>query len=245
MILGSDHTKLSKRHGATSVIEYQQQGYLPQAMVNFLSLLGWSLDDKTELFTQEELVRYFSLERLSKTAAIFNIGKLNWMNGVYLRRLSTEEFVQRSIPFLEKGLPPQVKRPLPVDYVCQILPLEQERAKTLGEMPELVEFFFVDELNYDTNLLLSKEMGWGRAAEALRVAQERLQALESFDAATLEGLLRNLAVELGLKTGEFFGLLRVATTGRTAAPPLFHTMRVLGKERCLNRVASALDKLQG
>ena len=106
MILGSDRSKLSKRHGATAITEYQEQGYLPEAMFNFLVLLGWALDDKTELLTREEIIKHFSLERINTTAAVFNKDKLEWMNGVYLRGLSSEEFAQRAIPFLEKDLPP-------------------------------------------------------------------------------------------------------------------------------------------
>ncbi len=240
MILGADRSKLSKRHAATSIKEYQERGYLPEAMVNFLALLGWSLDDKTELFSQSSLVKHFSLERLGKTGAIFNINKLDWMNGVYMRRLGAEEFVQKAMPFLEKGLPPQVERPLPTDYVNQVLPLEQERAKTLSELPYLVEFFFVDELDYSADLLLAKGVDKEAAVRALNISLERLRRLEAFDATSLETLLRPLAEELGLKTGEFFGLLRVATTGRTAAPPLFQTMAVLGKERCLKRIEAAI-----
>lgn len=244
MILGTDRSKLSKRHGAVSVMEYRRQGYLPEAMVNFLALLGWSLDDKTELLSREELIRYFSLERLSKTAAIFNGDKLYWMNGVYLRQLDLEEFIRVAKPFLEEGLPPQVERPLPADYVRRVLPLEQERAKTLSEIPELVEFFFIDDLTYNADLLLGGGISKEMAVRALAVSLERLQALEPFDTASLENSLRPSATELGLKTGELFGLLRVATTGRTAAPPLFETMAVLGKERCLRRIEAAIQRLR-
>ena len=244
MILGPDHAKLSKRHGTTALTDYQKQGYLPQSMVNFLALLGWSLDDKTELFTIEELIQHFSVERLSKTGAIFNVEKLNWMNGVYMRNLPAKEFIERAIPFLEKGLPPEVERPLPLDYLRRILPLEHERAKTFSELPELVSFFFSRDLEYDANLLLVKKMTREKALEALTTAGERLGALGSFDATTLEELIRPLATELELKTGELFGTLRVAVTGRTAAPPLFETMEVLGRERCLERIDTALQKLQ-
>jgi glutamyl-tRNA synthetase len=245
MILGSDRSKLSKRHGATSLLEYRDQGYLPEAMVNFLALLGWSLDDRTELFGREELVKYFSLERLSKTAAIFDMNKLHWMNGVYIRGLSIEELTEKAISFFEKYLPAQIERPLDRDYVQQIVSLEQERAKTLAELPQLAEFFFTPELVYPADLLLSSGVNKERSGEALGAALERLRKLESFDAASLESLLRPLAQELSLKTGEFFGLLRVATTGRTAAPPLFQTMAVLGKERCLERIEAAIRRLQG
>ena len=243
MILGPDRSKLSKRHGAVSITEYQEQGYLPEAMVNFLALLGWSLDDKTEMFTLEELVKNFSLERISRTAAIFNPDKLNWMNGVYIRNLSPEDFVQRSLPFLEKGLPSEVKRPLSINYIRRFMPLIQERAKTLNEVAELTQFFFIDRLDYDPGLLIGKKMSRDSALEALRAGQDELGKLKEFTEETLEAVFRPLAEKIGLKTGQLFGALRVAVTGRTAAPPLFQTMAVLGKELCLKRIQVALDSL--
>jgi len=242
MILGPDRSKLSKRHGATAINEYRDQGYLPEAIVNFLALLGWSLDDKTELLSREEVVKHFSLERISKTAAAFNRDKLDWMNGVYLRSLSLEEFNERAISFLERDLPSEVERPLDTDYIRQIMPLIQERAKTLAEVPQLSEFFFVDKLEYDAGLLLGK-LESGQVVKILQAAITRVEGLGNWDAASLEAVLRPMAEELNLKTGVFFGLLRVATTGRTAAPPLFQTMEVLGKERCLKRLKTALDRL--
>ncbi len=242
MILGPDRSKLSKRHGATAINEYRDQGYLPEAMINFLALLGWSLDDKTELLSREEIVKHFSLERVSKTAAVFNRDKLDWMNGVYLRNLSLEDYSERAISFLERDLPSEVERPLDTDYIRQIMPLIQERAKTLAEVPQLSEFFFVDKLEYDAGLLLGK-LESGQVVKILQAAITRVEKLGNWDAASLEGVLRPMAEELDLKTGVFFGLLRTATTGRTAAPPLFQTMEVLGKERCLKRLKTALDKL--
>ena len=242
MILGNDRAKLSKRHGAVSVMEYREQGYLPQAMVNFLALLGWSLDDRTEIMSREELIANFSLERIGKTGAIFSQEKLGWMNGIYLRQLSTEELVEQTMPFLERGLPKRVKRPISRDYVRQIIPLIQERMRTLVEGIDLAQFFFVEELDYKPTILLERGLTRERALKALKTAKERLADLP-FEASTLEGVLRSLAAELELKTGELFGLLRVATTGRTAAPPLFETMAVLGRERCLTRIEAALEKL--
>jgi glutamyl-tRNA synthetase len=242
MILGPDRSKLSKRHGATAVTEYQEQGYLPEAMFNFLVLLGWALDDKTELLTREEIVKHFSLERISRTAAVFNKDKLDWMNGVYLRGLSSEEFAQRAIPFLERDLPKEINRPLDIGYVRRLMPLVQERARTLAEVPQLSEFFFVEEVEYDVGLLLSK-IDKAEAVRSLQASVAMMGRLRDWDAASLEAVFRPLAEELKLKTGVFFGLLRVAVTGRTAAPPLFQTMEVLGKERCLRRLRIALDKL--
>ena len=243
MILGPDRSKLSKRHGAVSITDYSEQGFLPEAMVNFLALLGWSLDDKTDVLSRQELINNFSLERISRTAAVFNHDKLNWMNGVYIRSLSLEDFIQRALPFLDRDLPADVKRPLSVDYIRQIMPLIQERARTLAEVTELTRFFFVDELHYETELLIGKKMDSAATVKALETAEQRLSEIESFDTESLESLLRPLAEELGLKAGQLFGALRGVVTGRTAAPPLFQTMAVLGKEHCLRRIETALEKL--
>jgi glutamyl-tRNA synthetase len=243
MILGPDRSKLSKRHGATTITEYKEQGYLPQAMVNFLTLLGWSLDDRTELLSRQELIKHFSLGRVSKTAAIFDKRKLDWMNGVYIRQLSSEEFIQLATPFLDRDLSPLVKLPLDKDYISHIMLLIQERAKTFAEVPQLADFFFLNELKYDTDLLLSDGLDAASASYAIEIALLRLEAVKPWNAGSLEDILRPLAAELNLSTGKFFSLLRTATTGRTAAPPLFQTMAVLGKEKCLARLNAALQRL--
>ncbi len=244
MILGPDRSKLSKRHGAVSITEYREQGYLPEAMVNFLALLGWSLDDKTDIISRDELIKNFSIERISKTAAIFNHEKLDWMNGVYLRELSQEKLLREIIPFLESGLPPEVKRPVSKEYVSRIMPLIRERINTLAEAATYAAFFFLDELEYEASMLVDRKMTAEATLRTLKAAQEKLASLENFDHDSLEGTLRPLAEELGLKAGQLFSPLRVATTGRTAAPPLFETMMVLGKERCLKRLKAAVEKLE-
>ncbi len=281
MILGVDKSKLSKRHGAVSLLEYKKMGYLPEAMVNFLALLGWALDDKTVIFSKEDLIRHFSIERISKNAAVFNKDKLDWMNGVYIRNMSIAELTEQLLPFLERGLPREVKRPISREYVQQIVPLIRERATTLKEAAELYKSIFKPatqiiqpedipseekfgkptvyvekELDYDAKLLYGKNLTKEAVVAALEAALQRLTDLAvswdgtgrdaeklAEDASSLEEVLRTLAVELGLKTGELFGLLRVAVTGRTAAPPLFQTMAVLGRERCLKRIKEALSKL--
>jgi len=244
MILGADRAKLSKRHGAVSITEYYEQGYLPETMVNFLALLGWSLDDKTEILSRQELIDNFSLERISRTAAIFNQDKLNWMNGVYIRSLTADEFLAAAEPYLMTDRFAGEALISDESYVKDILPLIQERARTLTEVSELAQFFFVEELDYETNLLIGKNMSLESATKGLKIGQQKLKELEVFDAESLEAVFRPLAEELGLKTGQLFGTLRVAVTGRTAAPPLFQTMAVLGKERCLRRIEAALDRLR-
>ncbi|MBF8266183.1 MAG: gltX [Dehalococcoidia bacterium] len=243
MILGPDRSKLSKRHGATGLLEYKDMGYLQETIINFLALLGWALDDHTELFSRDELIKQFSLDRISKTAAIFNQEKLNWMNGVYIRQLNPADLAGRAMPVLEQSLPPSVKRPLDKKYLLKLIPLVQERARTLKEVPELAEFFYIDNLVYDSKLLLGKHLTAEQARSYLDISVKKLAALPDFEPATLENLLRPLSEELGVKTGDFFGLLRTATTGRTAAPPLFQTMSVLGKERCLKRINDAIKIL--
>jgi len=244
MILGPDRAKLSKRHGAVSILDYREQGYLPETMFNFLSLIGWSLDDKTEIMSRRELVENFSLERIGKTGAIFNRDKLDWMNGVYIRNLSAEDFARRVIPFFERDLPLEVERPLDAGYVERIMPLIRERINTLAEAAKYADFFFLDNLEYDASLLMGKKMTATTTLRALSAAQEKISSLESFNHDLLEGTLRPLAEELSLKAGQLFSPLRVATTGRAAAPPLFETMVVLGKERCLKRIGVAVGKLE-
>ena len=246
MILGSDRAKLSKRHGAVSLLEYKRQGYLPEAMFNFLGLLGWSLDDHTEIISRDDFIRHFSLERIVKNPAIFDVDKLTWMNGVYMRQLPPERLAELLVARLEEDLPPDVPRPVDRDYVLRIVPLVQERIKRLDEAAPLTAFFFVEgSLEYSPDLLLGKRFA-GKADDArraLQTATERLSEVDRWDHDALEGILRPLAAELGLKAGDLFMLLRVAVSGQTATPPLFETMEVLGRDRCLARLNDALRRI--
>ena len=254
MILGPDKSKLSKRHGATALIEYRDRGYLPEATFNFLALLGWALDDKTEIMSRAELIKNFTIERISKTAAVFSQDKLIWMNGVYIRELSDAAFAERALPFLERDLPASISRPLSKDYLVRIAPLMRERVKVFGGTPAIsgvaaeegiaqqAGFFFIDEIEYDTNMLLVKGMDKQKAASGLAAAREKLVGC-AFEHDALESALRALATELDIKTGMLFGSIRIAVTGRIAAPPLFQTMAVLGRDRCLKRIDSAVARL--
>jgi len=247
-VLGKDKKKLSKRHNAPSWKELEQRGFLPEAVFNFLALLGWSYDDKTEFFSREELIRVFSLDRIGVSGGILDMEKLEWMNGVYIRNLSLQEFTQRSIPYMERpevegGLPDSISRPLDFDYTSHVLSLEQERLRTLGEAAHAVSFFYSDDLTYDTALLIQKGMDAERTKAALTSAQKLLAGLGHWDHSTIETPMRELAVELGLKTGQLFGSIRVAISGRIATPPLFQMMEVLGRERTLLRIEEAIERL--
>jgi glutamyl-tRNA synthetase len=248
MVLGKDRARLSKRHGATSILDYEAQGFLPEAMFNFIGLLGWSLDDRTEIISREQFVRHFSIERIVKNPAIFDIDKLYWMNGVYMRDLPLERLAELLCERLERDLPPEVPRPLDRAYVARMVPFVQERLKRLDEARELMEFFFLgDELEYDTDALLGKAFAGKpeEAGTALEAVRERIVPLANWDHESLEGVIRPLAEELGFKTGELFMLIRVAVTGRSVAPPLFQSMEVLGREKCLARLDWALRRLKG
>ena len=243
MILGPDRSKLSKRHGAVSIIDYKSQGYLPETMVNFLALLGWSLDATSEIMPVEKIIENFSLERISKTAAIFNIEKLDWMNGSYIRALSLDEFTDRARPFLEAGVPESAVYER--DYVKNTLALLQERVKKLGELrdqPELTRFFFYENLEYHPIDLVGKNINVAATRQALESSLERLESLDDFTIEAMETALRALAEGLGLKPGQLFGCLRVAVTGQSVSPPLFQTMSVLGKDRTLKRIREAIEK---
>jgi glutamyl-tRNA synthetase len=243
IILGSDRSKLSKRHGAVSILEYRDKGYLPEAMMNFLALLGWAFDDKTELFSRDELIQNFSIERISQTSAIFNADKLDWMDGVYIRNLTVDDLTARVFPFIEKNFPPEIKRPLDINYLHQIVPLIRERIVTLKDAAAYAEFFFLDNLEYDSAKLIGKNMTVEATITAAKAIEEKISSLESFSRDLLEDASRHIADSLGIKAGPLFNFLRVATTGRDAAPPLFETMEVLGKERCLKRIRAAMAKL--
>jgi glutamyl-tRNA synthetase len=243
MLVGADRAKLSKRRGAKPILDYRDTGYLSEALFNFLVLMGWSLDDKTEIMSLQQMIDNFSFERMGKTPAYFNQEKLDWMNGVYIRNLPVDDLANRVLPFLEKYLPPGVKRPIDIGYVKQITPLIRERIITLKDAASYADFFFVDELEYDTAKFVDKKTDAPTALKVLKSAAEKLASLSSFDKDLLESTLRALAESLGLKAGQLFNVLRVATTARDAAPPLFETMSALGKERCLKRINTALAKM--
>ena len=243
IILAPDRSKLSKRHGATSALEYREMGYLPQAMVNFLTLLGWSLDDRTEIFSKDELFTNFSLERVSRSGAVFSADKLAWLNGHYIRESSPDELADALLEYWGR-YPAAGIAELPArDYLLRIVPLVRERLKTLGDAAPLVGFFFANEVEYDSRELVQKRMDDESTKGALQASLTALQELDEFQADSIEAVLRALAADLGVKVGQLLGSLRVATTGLRVSPPLFETLEILGRERCLAAIRTAADRL--
>ena len=247
-ILGKDKRKLSKRRDAPSWSDFDREGFLPEAVLNFMALLGWSYDDKTEIFPRDELIQVFTLDRIGIASGIYDPEKLEWMNGVYIRKLPLDELTQRTSPYLERpeskgGLPDSVQRPLDIAYTQRVLALEQERLKKLSEAATKDAFFYVDELHYDPAMLIQKGMDALRTREALMAARDLLIGLPTWEHVEMETRMRELGEQLQLKPGPFFGSVRVAVSGSKATPPLFQMMEVLRREVCLKRIEQAITLL--
>ncbi len=241
MITGADRAKLSKRHGATAIGEYLEQGYLPEALLNFMVLLGWSLDGSTEIVPLQTVIDNFTLDRITKSAAIFDQDKLLWMNGVYIRDLPADELARRMMLFIPRTLDAEEQ-----DYLCRIAPLLQERLKRLDESDEATAYFFGELPDYDPTTLVQKGMDSAGTLAALQATLDELAANtgdDDFGHERLETLLGETGQRLELSRRQFFGLLRVAATGRAVSPPLFETMEVMGRERVLSRFRLAAQKL--
>jgi glutamyl-tRNA synthetase len=215
---------------------FKELGYLPEAMINYLALLGWSYDDKTEIMSREELIERFSLDRINTSPASWNYEKLDHFNGIYIRSLSIEDLTGRLLPFLA-----QAGIVADRETMLKITPLIQERLTTLSEAPAWVDFFFVDELPpFDLNLLVPKKMTLADIPPILEKATHILQET-AFTHDALEASLREGAQELEIKAGQMFQPIRVAVCGKQVSPPLFGTLEILGREKSLERIHDALS----
>ncbi|MEW6725247.1 MAG: glutamate--tRNA ligase [Bacillota bacterium] len=244
MILAPDRTKLSKRHGATNVEEYRDKGFLPEALVNYLVLLGWSPSEEREFFTLDELVREFDLGRVSKTAAVYDNEKMTWMNGHYLRELPLETIVERAIPFLEQAGTVSRADLDDRERLTRVISAIRERVKTLAEIPDAVDYFYNEVTEYDEKGA-KKHFAKEGVVELLETARERLAGLTEFTLENTEEAYRQLIEERGLSGGALIHPTRLALTGRTWGPGLFEVMILLGKEQCLQRLAAAVHHIKG
>jgi len=244
-VLGSNGKKLSKRHGDTAINWYIEEGYLPEALINFLALIGWSYDETTELMTREELIERFSLERIHPAGGVFSLEKLDWFNGVYIRKLSPEELTERVIPYLQHaGLIATPVSPEQRSYILQLIPLIQERLRVLREAPDQLALFFQAPEAYPLQDLIPKKLDRAQTIAVLESVQARLDLLDTWSEQLLEEQLRALATEHELKTGVLFMIIRVAVSGRAVSPPLFGMLSILGKEETLSRLKRASDVLR-
>lgn len=241
LLFGPDGKKLSKRHGDTSLAAYRLGGYLPEAVFNFLAILGWSIGEDREIFTAAEAVDAFTLERVSKNPAVFDTDKLLWMNGEYIRALPVDDFIERARPWVVAS----VGRELAADEWAvfeAIAPLVQERAKLLTEVGPQVTFLFTEVLEYD-EASWDKVMTKDEVGGILDDAAQRLEAVAPFEAETIEAVLRALAEDRAIGAGKAFQPVRVAVTGSSISPPLFESLAALGQERSVSRIRDARSRL--
>jgi glutamyl-tRNA synthetase len=220
-ILGEDGKKLSKRHGAQSVEDFRNAGYLPETLVNFLALLGWAPDGETTIMSREELVERFSLERVGASPATFDYKKLDWMNGQYIRSLTPDEFADRLVTYVrERGFD------WPEERIRAAAPLVQEKISTLGEFPDFARFLFEDV----------SPNGEPVDRDVAETAADTLEAVDHWDAGSIEQALRGMAERLDLSPRKAFQPVRIAVTGSNVSPGLFESLELLGKDVSLSRL---------
>jgi len=236
MILGADKARLSKRHGATSVMAYRDMGYLPQALVNYLVRLGWAHGDQ-EVFTLEDLVGKFSLENVGKSAAVFNLEKLQWLNGVYLRQEKPEALAGLLLPVLEqKGLQPRSP-----DWLVEVVKTLQERSKTLVEMAEAAEFYFRSDFAMDEKAV--KKHLTAAIKEPVQMLMAKLESSPELDEKGLEEIFKEIITVKEIKLGALAQAVRVSLTGRAVSPGIYEVLKIVGKEEALKRIRSAIEKI--
>lgn len=240
MILGPDKTLLSKRHGATSVTQFRDEGYLPDAMVNYLALLGWSYDDSQTIFKRDDLIRKFALEKVSKNPAVFDITKLQWMNGVYIRDLSLDEFYQTALPLFQSwGYISEEVTSEEESRLKAVLAILQERVKLLSELKEASYYFFEDELRYNEKAL-NKVLFKEGAAEVLNALLPELLNVKDYTQENLEPLFRKVQEQFDCKLAAVIQPVRVAVTGTNVSPGIYEVLALLGRAKTCERIKDAL-----
>jgi glutamyl-tRNA synthetase len=244
MVMGKDGQKLSKRHGSTSVIEFRKQGYLPEALINYVTMLGWAYDDKREFFTRVELEELFDPLKINKAPSIFDYKKLEWFNGNYIRQKTDDELQRLITPVLQSAR--VIGKPI-TDREAEILRgscgLVRERMKYLTEAPDIIRFLFTDELEYTLDDLIPKNLDAGQTAELLILARELVIGFETRSDEENENLFREAAEQRDLKLGSLLMPLRMAVTASRISPPLFGSMRLLGEQRVIQRIDTVLKVL--
>lgn len=246
MIMGQDHTRLSKRHGATSVMEYKKMGYIPEAVVNYIAHLGWSSGDEREIFSKEELIKEFSLDKISKHAAVFSMEKLNWFNGEYLKNMSIDSLTKMILPFLKEANYIEKEEGLSLiknEYIKEVVKLMQGRFRNFSQFIDYADYFFIDKINIEPQAfqsVLNKE----GASGILQTLKEKLSALKCWDEESIENTVREVASSLQIKGGKIIHPTRVALSGKKVGPGLFELMVVLGKEKTVKRLKEAIEKIK-
>jgi glutamyl/glutaminyl-tRNA synthetase len=241
MILGEDKSRMSKRHGATAISEYRRQGYLPEALVNYLALLGWSPGNDREIFTLQTLVKDFSLKRVNKTAAVFDITKLNWINGQYIKNLDNEKLIDLLVPGLtEKGF---IADTFDRQWLSGLIGLYKTRFSTLEQFAQMAGFFFSDTVHYDEEAV-KNFLGTEQSALYLEKLKTALEAVGSFTPKDIENATRVVIEDLKVSAGELIHPVRVALTGGTVSPGIFEVIAFLGKDKTTARLDKVAKKIR-
>ena len=239
MIWGADGKKLSKRHGATSVGAFNDEGFLPEALINYLALLGWSLDGETTIISSEVLRQHFSLDRISKNPAIFDFDKLEWMNGVYIRDLAPDALATRMFPWIEEaGLATAADLAARPDWFRALAPLVSERIKRMTDIVPMVRFLFAEDLVIDATAV-EKVLARQGAGSTLAAIYDALETLDGWTVDAIEETLRMVPEALRVKPKSVFQVARVAISGSIVSPPLFESLALLGREATLARLKAA------
>ncbi len=241
MILGSDRTRLSKRHGATSVLAYRDMGYIPDALVNYLVRLGWSYGDQ-EIFTIDELIEYFSFENVGKSSAIFNPEKLLWLNSQYMMKTEEQKLSEMVIPYLVKEGIIKEDTPLDMTWLSRAIRTLKERAKTLVDLARMLRYYIAEEVDYDEkarNKFLTTE-----TLPRLKEIRNALEGLSPFSAPEIEKVFKEFVSSYNIKLGQIAQPVRVAMTGGTESPGIFDVLEIIGKEKTLRRLDSAIEYIE-
>jgi glutamyl-tRNA synthetase len=235
---------MSKRHGATSIGEFKEEGFLPEALLNYITLLGWSPKDDREILSLDQLKESFNLEGVNPSNPIFDKEKLEWMNGEYIRSYDNEKLLDLILPFLSKeNLIDAETAKQKREWLIGFVSLLKERCKTLKEFAEKGKYFFTFDYQYDPSAV-KKHFNSPEAAERLKAFADRLSGLDEFKKEKIEEVLRYLSDELQIKSSVLIHLVRLAATGVTGGPPLFDLLELLGKEEVVKRIKKAIEFIQ-
>jgi glutamyl-tRNA synthetase len=237
MILGKDKARLSKRHGATSVIEYKRMGYLPEAMLNYIARLGWGHGDQ-EIFSKEELIKLFTLEKVNKTSAVFDTDKLDWLNAHYIRQLKPEQVAEHCLPFLKEAFPKindLIKNKEGKDHIQKVVACLHDRLRTFKDIVPLSEYFFKDEIEIDKKVS-DKYLKNPEAKDMVTYLKGKLVDVDPFTKENIENIFKGMAAELNVKLGTIIHPTRALLTGRTQSPGIYDVVEILGKGIVLKRL---------
>ncbi|MDC7126733.1 MAG: glutamate--tRNA ligase [Spirochaetales bacterium] len=241
MVMGKDGQKLSKRHGSTSLRDFIAKGYLPEALINYVSLVGWSYDDSREFFEKEDLEKLFVLEKLNKAPGVFDYKKLDWFNGQYIRKLSDEDLKSKIVPYLQDAgrvnNPPTSEQENMLDG---LIPIVKERLKLLSDIVPMTSFLFGDLAEYPVEDLVPKKKDTSAALDILKLGRSLIEKMTELDDEQLEEEFKALSESSSYKLGDLLSPLRVAVTGSRVSPPLFASIRLLGLDKALERIDSAM-----